>query len=111
MLLPAGIPASFSAVFGGATDANVAMEVFDVTAAPAVAQAVAVMTPTITALSYFGRFTPQPGKLYQVFIAVYTDNTFATVNGSYQPVTYDVQALYFNQPVNVVGVVECGGGS
>ena len=109
MLLPAGIPAGFSAVFGGATDANVAMTVFDVTASPSVAQAAAVMTPTIAALSYFGRFTPQPGKIYQVFIAVYTDDTFATVNDSYEPVFYDVTALYFNPPVqDVVGIVECG---
>jgi hypothetical protein len=78
-LAPAGAPISCEVTFdNGALD--VAMSVFDTTSG----SPVLISGPTAMALvvdyTYFGVFTPQAGHSYVVLKAVYTDNTFATLD-------------------------------
>lgn len=112
MLLPAGIPANFTAIFNNPTPAFVALSVYDDTGLTPVL----LLSPTamnqVTSNAYSGKFTPAAGKLYVVFMAVYTDATFTTLDNSFKTAeqAVPVVAQYLTPPVqNVVGLVDCGG--
>jgi hypothetical protein len=117
MLVPAGVPLTLTAGFvGGPTAADVAASIYDVTtASPVKISGPTLMVPLVGG-AYITRFTPAAGKRYSVFMAVYTDNTFATLNGSFAAVTADVTSQNLSpQTCDVVGFAgsdealpECG---
>jgi hypothetical protein len=108
MIVPTGILVPVTAVFVGATAGDVALSIYDVTTGSAVLiQGLTAMT-AITAGAYFGRFTPVAGKEYVAFAAVYTDNTFATINTGYVPVVVPlVPQNPLPQPSALVGTTSC----
>lgn len=110
MLVPAGIPVVFSAVFFGASTSNVAFTIFDVTTTPTVVSGPTAMT-TVQAGSFCGKFTFQAGKLYVIYMAVYTDGTFTALNGSFVPQEEAVIPQYLTAPIQgVIGVTgDCCG--
>jgi hypothetical protein len=81
-LAPANVPISCEVTFdSGALD--VAMSVFDTTnGSPVLASGPTAMDLVVDS-TYFGIFTPLPGHSYVVVKAVYTDDTFATLDPNY----------------------------
>jgi len=104
MLAPAGIPVNFSVVFAGATPANVAFSVYE--------ESSLLLSPVqmdnVVGNVYTCSFTPEAGKLYTVFMAVYISAAFSSLDGAFTQQCQAVTAMYLNQPINsVVGVVSC----
>lgn len=62
---------------------NVGMSVYDTTSgSPVLEQGPSAMTHLV-ANTYYGKFTPTVNHEYVIFKAVYTDNTFATLDTDY----------------------------
>lgn len=105
-LVPAGTPASFAASFN-ASDLSVAMSVYDDTGANPVLLLSPFSMSYVAANTYRGKFTPANGKTYIILMAVYTDNTFTTLNASFQVQSQSVLAQYLSSPPSeVVGYVD-----
>lgn len=110
MVLPAGIPLTFSAGFNNPTPANVAISVYDDSGVSPVLVSGPTLMGEVNAYVYRGKFTGVAGKNYVVVMAVYTDGTFTTLNGTFPPVTTSFIAQNLNPPVqSVVGLVNCNG--
>lgn len=112
MLVPAGIPVNFTAVFNAPTPSRVALSVYDDTGLTPVLLLSPVQMNQVSDNVYSGKFTPQAGKLYVVFMAVYTDATFTVLDNSFKTAeqAFSVVAQYLNPAVqSIVGTVECGG--
>lgn len=111
MLLPAGVPLSFTAVFDSPS-LFVALSVYDDSgASPVLAQAPAAMAVVVGNV-YRGKYTAAPGKSYIVVMAVYTSGAFTTLDPAYAQQAVGVNAQYLTPPTqNVIGVVDCGGNS
>lgn len=111
MIVPAGIPVNVAACFNGATAAFVAMSVYDDTgASPSLVSGPALMTPVV-GQGYRSKFTPTGGKLYLIFMAVYTNGGFGTLDPAFAELQQiqAVQAQYLTPPAqDVVGIVDCG---
>lgn len=114
MILPAGIPVNVSACFDGATAANVAMSVYDDSGtSPSLLSGPTLMTPVV-GNAYRAKFTPVGGKLYVIFMGVYTSGAFSSLDPAFsaQQQSLAVQAQYTTPPVqDVIGVVDCNGGN
>jgi len=80
---PTGAQLSFEVTFDNPS-LNVAMSVYDVTlSSPVLVQGPTAMT-IVFGNTYQGKFTPTiNGKAYVILKAVYTDNTFTTLNSAY----------------------------
>ncbi len=113
MLLPAGIPANFTAIFNSPTPANVALSVYDCTGdAPVLLLSPVAMAQVGSSNAYTGKFTPAVGKLYVVFMAVYTSSAFSALDPSFATAqqAVAVTAKYIPAtPNGVVGIVSCEG--
>lgn len=96
MLVSAGIPINIPAVFPGANAANVAMSVYDATGTSPVLLLSPVAMQHVAGAVYSGKFIPAAGKLYAIFLAVYTDASFTTLDGAFEiyQQSYGVQAEY-----------------
>lgn len=79
---PAGIPIAFEVTYQ-APDLDVAMSVYDVTGSPTLVQGPTALTNIAGTNTYVGDFTPDDNKNYLIIKAVYTDNTFTTVDNSF----------------------------
>lgn len=111
MLLPAGISANFTAVFNAPTAAFVALSVYDDSGDAPVLLLSPVQMKQVKDNVFSGKFTPAAGKLYVVFMAVYTDATFGTLDPAFKTAEQSVPVTgqYLTPPVqSVVGVVACG---
>lgn len=114
MLVPAGIPVNFDAVFVSATPANVAFSVYDCTESLPVLLLSPVAMDPVAGNAYTCKFTPEAGKLYVVFMAVYTSSAFSALDPSFASAQQaeSVTAQYLSPPVqSVVGMISCEGGS
>jgi len=110
MVAQAGLPVNFSAVFPSANPNFVAMSVYDDTGATPVLLLSPVKMNNVHNSVFSQKFTPANGKLYVVFMAVYTDGTFGTLDGAFNPQSATVEGQYLNPPVQrIVGVVNCQG--
>lgn len=110
MFLPAGISANFTAVFASANPAFVAMSVYDDSGPTPQLLLSPVAMNLVKGNVYSQKFTPQTGKLYVVFMGVYTDATFVTLDPSFATAeqAFSVSAQYFNPAVaSIVGTVDC----
>lgn len=111
MLVPAGIPTSFTAVFNNPTPAFVAMSVYDNSGANPVLLLSPVQMGHVNDNVYAGKTTLSPGN-YVVFMAVYTDATFVTLDPSFKTAeqALSVSAAYLASPANgAIGKVSCEG--
>lgn len=86
MLIVGGQPTNFNyCAFDGQTGLHVGGNVFDITTGtPTVVGSLIPMTDEGNGV-YVGSFTPALGKFYTVVAAVYTDNTYSTVNTGRPP--------------------------
>lgn len=111
MLVQAGIPNSFTAVFNNPTPAFVAMSVYDNSGANPVLLLSPVQMGHVNDNAYAGKATLSPGD-YVVFMAVYTDATFTVLDPSFktQEQAVGVSAAYLANAANgVIGKVSCDG--
>jgi len=121
-LAPSGVSLTFEVTYSS-SGLPVAMSVYDTTGeSPVLVQGPAAMEHVVAG-TYIGSFTAQNNKTYLIFKAVYTDDTFETIDtaygqGSESIVTDDSGAntgveagcaiVGYVQPSNtVVGFVEC----
>lgn len=108
MLVAAGIPINLPAVFPGADAAKCAMSVYDCTGVnPVLLLSPFAMKP-VAGAAYSGKFTPVAGKLYSVFLAVYTDASFTSLDSAftvYQQ-SFSIQAEYLYAQGDVVGQID-----
>jgi hypothetical protein len=114
MLFPAGIPVNFTAVFNNPTPSRVALSVYDDTGATPVLLLSPVAMNQVNDNVYSGKFTPENGKQYVVFMAVYTDATFVTLDNSFKTAEQSVSVIaqYLTPQVQgVIGKVSCEGQS
>ncbi len=114
MLVPAGIPVNFTAIFDDPTPANVAMSVYDDSGSEPVLLLSPEAMSQVAGNAYRGKFTPEAGKLYVVFMAVYTNTSFNAFDPAYEASqqAVPVVAQYLTPPVqSVVGTVDCNGGN
>lgn len=89
-LVPSGILLPFEATFD-IPGLNVAMTVYDMSVNPAAIVAGPVAMENTTGATYIGKFTLQAGRAYLIYKAVYTDNTFATLDPNYSQSSETVQ--------------------
>lgn len=114
MLVPAGVPVNFTATFDDANPDFVAMSVYDDSGSEPVLLLSPFAMASVRSNVYRGKFTPEAGKLYVVFMAVYTDGTFGTLDTDFTAVEQAAAVICQNlvSPVqNVVGMVLCDGGT
>lgn len=80
---PAGVPLTFEVTYQ-ASDLDVGMSVYDTSGeSPELVQGPSAMTNVSGTNTYIGTFTAQNNKTYLILKAVYTDDTYATVDTSY----------------------------
>jgi hypothetical protein len=109
MLLPAGVPSSF-VTSSNNPDLAVGMSVYDNSGASPVLILGPVRMVPFVGNAYEAKFTPQNGKTYLVFIAIYTDLTFTTLQAGYDQQVESVTAMTANNTVvvqNVTGLIDC----
>lgn len=81
-IAPAGVPLTFEVTFSS-TGLPVAMSVYDTTGEAPVKVAGPTAMGSVVGNTYYGQFTAGNNKSYVIFKAVYTDETFATLDTSY----------------------------
>ena len=90
MIIPANVPSSFVASLGAAS-LLAGMRVFDtstgspvqITGQPGQVNGVYPMSEIFALNTYLAQFTAKPAHTYVFVFNVFTDDTYATVNGSY----------------------------
>lgn len=115
---PAGVPVAFEVTFDR-NDLVVGMTVYDVSASsPVVAQATTLMA-LVAYNTYSAKFTPQNGKNYVAIKAVYTSETFMTLDPDYPQGSESLVAEFLTgasgcsvtgyviNDTTIVGYVEC----
>lgn len=90
-LAPGGVSCSFEVTFDD-DDLNVAMSVYDTTTGSAVLVAGPTAMTSVVANTYFGMFTPTTERSYVIYKAVYTDNSFTTLDTDYAAGTESIIA-------------------
>ena len=103
-LAPAGAELTFEVTYDSPSLA-VAMSVYDTTGvSPVLVQGPAAMT-VIVANTYIGKFTPEVGKSYLIFKAVYTSGAFTTLSSDYSQGT---ESLIVEDVGGGGGSADCG---
>lgn len=122
-LVPADVDLSFEVTFDSPT-LDVAMSVFDTTSSPATLVQGPIAMQSVVGNTYVGYFNPDISKTYLIFKAVYTDDTFETLDDNYSQGTETIVAEdigggggsssqcgavigFVNNPQNIVGFVNC----
>jgi hypothetical protein len=81
-LAPADVPLSFEVTFD-ANDLHVGMSVYDDTGLTPILVAGPSAMTLVADYTYRGKFTAADGRNYIIIKAVYTDDTFSTLNPNY----------------------------
>ncbi len=111
-LAPAGVELSFEVTFDSPS-LNVGMSVYDTTDVdPVLASGPAAMT-SLYGNTYFGKFTPADGHSYVIVKAVYTSDTFDTLDTDYAAGSESIYAQVIggggassSAPQSVIGIVQ-----
>jgi hypothetical protein len=108
MLLPAGIPASF-VTSGNSPSLYLGLSIYDNTDSDPELVYGPVLMDNFIGNAYQGKFTPEAGKTYLAFMAVYTDASLENLDDDYQQDVQAFTSMTLTQSIqSVMGSIDCG---
>ena len=107
-LVPAGQALSFEVTYQQ-NNLPVAMSVYDDSGPTPIRIVAPFAMALVGGNTYRGKFTPEAGKSYIIIKAVYTDDSFTTLDEDYGQGSESIFALNVSTPqgCQVIGWVEC----
>lgn len=90
-LAPAAVSLTFEVTYDSPS-LHVAMSVYDTTSSSPSLVSGATAMDNVVGYTYIGKFTPELNHTYLIFKAVYTDNTFDTLDTDYAAGTESIVA-------------------